>query len=201
MKQAVAALIAMCVFLSACGKNDVAPAARMNQATAQPAISQDVALPTNLPPPAQEPTMDPSEPTRASRSPIDPTQPQAQASPEPAAQPSKPTRPVFQATPIAPEPAATSGAQGATPAPPDSAMVRLVSSARADLAKRRGVAVDAIEVVEVRSVTWPDPSLGCPQPGMAYKQVPVDGVLIRLRVDGTIFDYHGGGGRAPFLCE
>jgi hypothetical protein len=101
-------------------------------------------------------------------------------------------------------PAATTAANApitTTPGPLDPAMASLVATARADLAKRRGVATDAIEVLEVRSVTWPDPSLGCPQPGMAYKQVPVDGVLIRLRVDGTIFNYHGGGGQVPFLCE
>jgi hypothetical protein len=100
-----------------------------------------------------------------------------------------------------PEPAATPGAEGSATIPLDPALAGLVAGARADLAKRRGVALDAIEVVEARSVTWPDPGLGCPQPGMAYRQVPVDGVLICLRVDGMIFNYHGGGGRAPFLCE
>jgi len=101
-------------------------------------------------------------------------------------------------------PAASTAANGPSataPAPLDPTLAGLVATARANLAKRRGVALDAIEVVEVRSVTWPDPSLGCPQPGMAYKQVPVDGVLIRLRVDGTIFNYHSGGGQEPFLCE
>jgi hypothetical protein len=100
-----------------------------------------------------------------------------------------------------PEPAATPGAEGTAATPLDPGLARLAAGAQADLAKRRGVAIDAIEVVEVRSVTWPDPSLGCPQPGMAYRQVQVDGVLIRLRVDGKIFNYHGGSGRAPFLCE
>ena len=83
----------------------------------------------------------------------------------------------------------------------DPAMRQLVAQAQADLAGRRGVDAGAVEVVEARAVTWPDPSLGCPQPGMAYKQVPVDGVLIQLKVGATIFSYHGGGGRAPFLCE
>jgi hypothetical protein len=51
----------------------------------------------------------------------------------------------------------------------------------------------------VRDITWPDPGLGCPQPGMAYKQAPVDGLLIRLESDGQLFEYHSGGGEAPFL--
>jgi hypothetical protein len=123
--------------------------------------------------------MDAIEPTREKQAPTAPTPAASQAQPAPAATPAaaRPTTPL------------------------DPAMANLVAGAQADLAKRRGVALDAIEVVEARSVTWPDPSLGCPQPGMAYRQVPVDGVLIRLRVDGLIFNYHGGGGRLPFLCE
>jgi len=120
---------------------------------------------------------------------------------EPTRENPAPTAPTPVASQALPAPAATPGAEGAAATPLDPAMARLVAGARADLAKRRGVAINAIEIAEVRSVTWPDPSLGCPQPGMAYKQVPVDGVLIRLRIDDMIFNYHGGGGRAPFLCE
>jgi hypothetical protein len=98
------------------------------------------------------------------------------------------------------QPTAPNLAPGATPAV-DPLLTSLAEQAKADLARRRGAALDAIEVVEARSVTWPNPGLGCPQPGMAYTQVPVDGVLIRLRVNGQIFNYHGGGSRAPFLCE
>jgi hypothetical protein len=87
--------------------------------------------------------------------------------------------------------------------PPATALVSTgqVELAKADLARRRSVALDTIRVVEVLSVTWPDPGLGCPQPGMAYKQVPVDGLLIRLESDGQLFEYHSGGSKAPFLCE
>jgi hypothetical protein len=80
-------------------------------------------------------------------------------------------------------------------------MTVLVDQARADLAGRQSVAIEAVEVVEARSIVWPDGSLGCPKPGMAYPQVQVDGVLIRLRVGDQVFDYHGGSGKAPFLCE
>ena len=76
-----------------------------------------------------------------------------------------------------------------------------VEVAKADLARRRAVAPDTIRIVEVRDVVWPDGGLGCPQPGMAYKQVQVDGLLIRLESGGQLFEYHAGGRRAPFLCE
>ena len=78
---------------------------------------------------------------------------------------------------------------------------RLVIQAKEDLAERLSTAVDQIQLVEFRAVVWPDASLGCPQPGMAYKQVPQDGGLIRLEVDGRLYEYHSGGSRPPFLCE
>jgi hypothetical protein len=84
---------------------------------------------------------------------------------------------------------------------PPSVGIPPVEIAKADLARRRGVAPDTIRVIEARDVTWPDPGLGCPQPGMAYKQVPVDGLLIRLESGGQMFEYHSGGSKAPFLCE
>jgi hypothetical protein len=96
-----------------------------------------------------------------------------------------------------PEPQPT--APGA--APIDPSLSAFVGQAKADLARRQGATPDAISVLEARAVTWPNPGLGCPKPGMAYKQVPVDGLLIRLSLDGHIFSYHGGGGKPPFLCE
>jgi hypothetical protein len=56
-------------------------------------------------------------------------------------------------------------------------------------------------VLAAEEVTWPDTSMGCPQPGMAYLQVPQDGMLIRLNAGGRVYAYHSGGNRAPFLCH
>ena len=83
----------------------------------------------------------------------------------------------------------------------DPALEPVVSAAREDLAQRTGAAFQEIVVVEATPVVWPSPALGCPQPNMRYKQIPVDGVLIRLRANGKMYAYHGGGNRAPFLCE
>ena len=91
------------------------------------------------------------------------------------------------------------GAPGALPLDP--ARAALVEQARADLARRHSVTADAVTLIEVRSVVWPDRGLGCPRPGVEYPQVPVDGFLIRLGFGGRIFDYHQGRGRPPFLCE
>ncbi len=77
----------------------------------------------------------------------------------------------------------------------------LVQQAKDDLAQRLSVELDLIELLEAKSVVWPDASLGCPQPGMVYKQVPEDGALIILRVEGILYEYHTGGSRGLFLCE
>jgi hypothetical protein len=89
-----------------------------------------------------------------------------------------------------------------TTPPLDPIMQRLADQARQDLAGRLRVDPTTIEVVSFESVTWPDGSLGCPQPGMAYTQVPMDGYRLVLSVGKREFQYHGGGARrAPFLCE
>jgi hypothetical protein len=80
-------------------------------------------------------------------------------------------------------------------------MQPLIDVALADLMKRLSVTRNAIEVVAAQSVVWPDSSLGCPQPGMRYKQVPEDGALIVLQAQQRMYEYHSGGNRGLFLCE
>jgi len=91
------------------------------------------------------------------------------------------------------------GAPGALPLDP--ARAALVEQARADLARRESVAPDAVTLIDIRGILWPDRGLGCPRPGVQYPQVPVDGFLIRLGLGGRVFNYHQGRGRPPFLCE
>jgi hypothetical protein len=75
-----------------------------------------------------------------------------------------------------------------------------VDIAKRDLAERLSISTGQINVVEVREVTWRDGSIGCPQPGMLYKQVLVNGSLIVLEAEGTRYEYHSGAGRDPFYC-
>ena len=82
-----------------------------------------------------------------------------------------------------------------TPADPD--VVRAVD----DLAANLGVDADAVEVVAVEEVSWNDGSRGCAEPGMMYTQAIVEGARITLRVGGTDYEYHSGGGRTPARCD
>jgi hypothetical protein len=83
----------------------------------------------------------------------------------------------------------------------DPGLEPLIVLAKEDLAARLSIAESAIDVLEAIAVVWPNAGLGCPQPGMAYKQIPMDGSLIRLQANGKVYEYHSGGGRDPFLCE
>jgi hypothetical protein len=75
-----------------------------------------------------------------------------------------------------------------------------VEQAKADLAKRLGVEAAQVTVVSSSEVTWPDGSLGCPEPGMNYTQALVPGSRIILESAGKQYHYHSGGTRPPFLC-
>ncbi|MGQ9876807.1 MAG: hypothetical protein ACUVSL_16325 [Chloroflexus sp.] len=91
-------------------------------------------------------------------------------------------------------------AQPLTP-PYDPNLASLIDQAKQDLAQRLGVDVSAVEVAQVAAVTWPDGSLGCPRPGMAYTQELIDGVFVQLRVGDQLYNYHGDGRQPLFLCD
>ena len=66
----------------------------------------------------------------------------------------------------------------------------LAEKAKADLAEYLHIDVSQIRVIESRSVDWPDASLGCPQPKMAYAQVITPGYWIALEAKGQKYPYH-----------
>jgi len=75
-----------------------------------------------------------------------------------------------------------------------------VDIAVTDLGERLGTGT-VIEVVAAHELTWPDGSLGCPEPGVMYTQALVDGYRIELTIEGDTYEYHGAAGAPPFLCE
>ncbi len=114
------------------------------------------------------------------------------------------TTELFVTEPSKPEPPTTAPPRGDPAAEPvvDPGLLPLVDQARADLAGRLGVEPGSITLVSAELVEWPDASLGCPQPGMVYAQIPADGSLIILSHGGAEYRYHTGGDRfVPFLCE
>jgi hypothetical protein len=87
------------------------------------------------------------------------------------------------------------------PSPGDREADGVVVLARADLARRLGVAEEEIVLESVEAVQWPDASLGCPQPGMMYAQVITPGFQVVLGAAGTTYHYHANQGKTVILCE
>ena len=63
----------------------------------------------------------------------------------------------------------------------------------AEVARVAGVPIDQVVVVSAEEVTFPDGSLGCPQPGMVYTQALVDGYKIVAEAGGKTYDFRGTG--------
>lgn len=69
-----------------------------------------------------------------------------------------------------------------------------------DAARRTGLPRAELKVVSAESVTWPDGSIGCPQPGVMYTQALVPGYRIRIQAATEVLDYHAGRRGQPVLC-
>jgi hypothetical protein len=94
------------------------------------------------------------------------------------------------------------------PATPDHAQLaggqaglqQAIVAARQDLAGRRGIDVDSIQVLEADSVNWRSGAIGCPQSGVYYTQALVPGYRLLLQAGFEVFTYHSRRGGDPFLC-
>ena len=188
------ALSLLVVFLAACVPTDTgenlsaqAPSLESVREEPSPAVEQEklTPFPTETAPTGDQPET--AEPVRPTATPL----PTLELMPTSPAKP-VPTQEVF---PVPKNPT--------EPSPDDPQLQKLIDKAKTDLAQRTGVPVEEITLYEFHLMTWPDASLGCPQPGMAYAQVTQDGYLIMLQAGLGIYNYHGGGypDRGPFLCE
>ena len=114
-------------------------------------------------------------------------------------------------TACAPERAATSSADADTAREmemememPDSQdqidIESVIDAAKAAFAERMAVALDAVEVISARRVTWGDGAVGCPEPGMMYTQALVPGFYVHLRSRGEDGFFHAARDGQPFYC-
>jgi len=78
----------------------------------------------------------------------------------------------------------------------------VIDAAVADAAARAGVSLAEITVVSAESVTFPDGSLGCPEPDMMYTQVITPGYQVVVEAGGQEYDYRASArGGAIRWCE
>lgn len=95
-----------------------------------------------------------------------------------------------QTAPVSPTEGDTTHMTLSTPSPSTSGLQSLIEKAKGDLARRLSISVTQISLVDANEVVWPDGSLGCPEPGMAYAQSLTPGYLILLKADNNEFEYH-----------
>ncbi len=94
-------------------------------------------------------------------------------------------------------PGAASGENQRSDPVPESTM----SAIAADIARRSATDSSAIKVIYSRVVTWPDGSLGCPEPGHQYTQALVPGYQVIVTDGVRKYDYRTDQRDRIFLCE
>jgi hypothetical protein len=80
---------------------------------------------------------------------------------------------------------------------PLQALIRLALD---DAARRSRRDASTLKVASAEAVTWPDGSIGCPEPGMQYAQALMPGYRIRIQAGAQFLEYHAGPRGQPFLC-
>ena len=81
-----------------------------------------------------------------------------------------------------------------------SAPAEMIEAALDDAANRSTTARADIKVASAEAVTWPDGSLGCPQPGMLYTQALIAGYRIVLQAGEQTLNYHAMSRGKPVFC-
>ncbi len=84
--------------------------------------------------------------------------------------------------------------------PAASSLKAKIDFALQDAARRTQRESAQLRVTLAEAVTWPDGSLGCPQPGRQYTQVLVEGYRIRIVAGTATLEYHASVRGQPFLC-
>jgi hypothetical protein len=69
-----------------------------------------------------------------------------------------------------------------------------------DAEQRTGVKRGAMTVIRAEAVIWNDGSLGCPQPGVAYVQVLMEGFWVVVRAGDNDYDYRATANGYFSLC-
>ena len=72
----------------------------------------------------------------------------------------------------------------------DPVAAEMVALASRRLAGQLDLVTRRIQVVDVASYTWPDSSLGCPQPGASYSPINIEGYRIVLAAGDDEYIFH-----------
>lgn len=101
-----------------------------------------------------------------------------------------------QPSPSSPRPSQEASVELSTP----SERPAPVRAAIAAYAASLDLPIDAVTLLSAEPVTWPDGSLGCPEPGMQYIQVLTEGFRVRLEAQGQRAEFHTDRGSQVLHC-
>jgi hypothetical protein len=113
----------------------------------------------------------------------------------------KETESLFTPSPAAPKEWNDMPKDPPLPIPANPGQQALIERAKTDLAQRLSIQASQIKAVETKEVFWLDGSLGCPQPGITFAQIPTPGYLIMLVYGGNEFEYHASVHGDTLYCE
>lgn len=77
----------------------------------------------------------------------------------------------------------------------------VAQAVRTEVARRTGVDPVTVRIVRAEQVDWPDASLGCPQPGMAYAQVVTPGYRVVVEAGGRTLNVHTSTRGTAVVCN
>ncbi|WP_230742584.1 hypothetical protein [Methanooceanicella nereidis] len=69
-----------------------------------------------------------------------------------------------------------------------------IEMAKNKLSKMLGAPQNTLAVISSEEITWPDTSLGMPEPGKSYAQMLVEGYRIVLSFGDKKYEFHIGNG-------
>jgi len=82
----------------------------------------------------------------------------------------------------------------------DTDLQSITRTALDDAARRTGRDASTLKIISSEAVTWPDGSLGCPEPGKLYTMALVPGYRIRIQAGDWVLDYHASRRGYLVLC-
>ena len=85
-------------------------------------------------------------------------------------------------------------------APMQTNLQSVTAAALQDAERQTGLKPEMLSVVSAAAVTWPDGSLGCPQPGVMYTMALVPGYRVRIQAGERVLDYHASARGQLLLC-
>lgn len=86
------------------------------------------------------------------------------------------------------------------PSTPPAALMELITAVARDLSRRTDLPLDELSFISAEAMTWPDTSLGCPDPDLLYAEVITEGYRVIMAGGQRLYVYHTDNNDNIVLC-